>query len=147
MKNRKQNGSVFVARLSPSLTDNKANTRWGRIYVRSAQFLARVNSVIKQLHASQMSTMGVLPMNQDVIKRGILVLVHECCIVGVSKLTRDRPIRPRTSPMVPNSNTSLILHREMSCRRQEALLSMIRLSTSRVWQRCPNSRRPVGRAH
>lgn len=119
----------------------------GTSNLRGGELVARVNSIVQELDTSQMgNTLGILPLDQNVIHQASVVLEDGGEVVGVGQGTGDGLVGPSTSPMVPNSDTSLKLNSEMVVGGQEALLGVVGFSTTGVWQRGPDGGGPVGRA-
>lgn len=115
--------------------------------LRGGQLVARVDVVVEELDSSQVSTLGILPLDENVVQVSILVLVDKGGVVGVGQLTGDDLVGPGTGPVIPDGDTALILNSEVVVGSQEALLGVVGLSTAGVRQGCPDNGRPVGGAH
>lgn len=92
-------------------------------------------------------TLGINPVDKDVINGSRLVLVDQGGVVGVGEGAGDVAVGPGTTPVIPDGETAEVLDSKVVGGGEEALLGVVGLSTAGVRERDPGDGGPVGGAH
>lgn len=116
--------------------------------LRGGQFVAGVDGVVHELNTSQVTdTLAIDPVNEEIINGSLLVLVDQGGVVGVGEGARDVAVGPGATPVIPDGDTAEVLDGKVVSGGEEALLSVVGLSTAGVREGDPGGGAPVRGAH